>query len=279
MAVKKLKPTTPGRRQMTVADFSILTKKKPEKSLLSKKKQMAGRSGSGKISIRHRGGGAKKKYRIIDFKQTKLNIPGKVVSLEYDPNRSSYIMLVNYKDGDKKYLIAPDKIEIGDEVITASKAPIKNGNRIKLANIPTGISIYNIELNMGRGGQIVKSAGSRAVIMAKEGDWVTLRLPSSEIRKVHKNCFASIGSVSNPENNLISIGKAGRKRWKGIRPTVRGSVMNPVDHPHGGGEGKAPVGIKKGPKTPWGKKAFGVKTRKKRRYSDKFIIKRRVKKR
>ena len=277
MAVKHLKPTTPGRRQMIVADFSGLTKKKPEKSLLRKKNRIGGRS-AGKISIRHKGGGAKRKYRVIDFGQNKLNIAGNVVSLEYDPNRSARIMLVQYKDGDRKYLVAPEGIKLGAEIICASKGAINKGNRLKIGNIPTGVQVYNIELNIGRGGQIVRSAGSSATIMAKEGDWVTIKLPSSEIRKIHKNCFATIGVVSNPEHNLISIGKAGRNRWKGIRPTVRGSAMNPVDHPHGGGEGKAPIGIKKGPKTPWGKKAMGVKTRKRKKYSDKFIIRRRSKK-
>lgn len=278
MPVKHLKPTTPGRRQMIVADFSSLTKKKPEKALLSKKMQNAGRANSGMISIRHRGGGAKKRYRIINFGQSKLNIPGRVVSLEYDPNRTAYIMLVHFKDGDKHYLIAPEGIKVGAEIICASKGAIKTGNRLKIGNIPTGIQAHNVELSIGKGGQIVRSAGNSATIMAKEGDWVTIKLPSSEVRKIHKNCFVSIGIVSNSEHNLISIGKAGRNRWKGIRPTVRGSAMNPVDHPHGGGEGKAPIGIKKGPKTPWGKKALGVKTRKKRKYSDKFIIRRRNKK-
>jgi large subunit ribosomal protein L2 len=277
MSVKHLKPTTPGRRQMIVADFSWLTKKKPEKSLLNKKNRQGGRS-AGKISIRHHGGGAKQKYRMIDFGQGKLNVVGKVVSLEYDPNRSARIMLVSYKDGDKRYLIAPEGIKIGKEIICSSKGAITTGNRLKVGNIPTGIQVYNIELSIGKGGQIVRSAGNSATIMAKEGDWVTIKLPSSEVRKIHKNCFVTIGTVSNSEHNLISIGKAGRSRWMGIRPTVRGSVMNPVDHPHGGGEGKAPIGIKKGPKTPWGKKAHGVKTRKKRKYSDKFIIRRRNKK-
>jgi len=279
MPVKHLKPTTPGRRQMIVADFSGLTKKNPEKSLLTRRKQNAGRGHGGQITVRHRGGGAKRRIRSVDFKQIdKLNIPGKVVSVEYDPGRTSYIMLVNYKDGEKRYHIAPEKIAVGTEIITASRGAIKTGNRLKLANIPTGIQVYNIELNISKGGQIVRSAGNSATVMAKEGDWVTLKLPSTEVRKVHKNCYASIGVVSNSEHNLISIGKAGRTRWMGIRPTVRGSVMNPVDHPHGGGEGKASIGIKKGPKTPWGKKALGVKTRSKKKYSDKFIVRRRVKK-
>ena len=275
MPVKSFRPITPSRRQMIVADFSVLTKKKPEKALLGPRKQMAGRS-SGKISVRHRGGGAKRRMRIVDFGQSKLGIPGKIISLEYDPNRTAYIMLVHYKDGDKRYVLAPEKVKIGGDLLCANKAPIKAGNRIKLANIPNGIPIYNIELSIGRGGQIVRGAGNSSTIMAKEGNWVTIKLPSSEVRKVHKNCFASIGSVSNVEHNLINIGKAGRKRWMGIRPTVRGSAMNPTDHPHGGGEGKAPVGIKKGPKTPWGKKAFGVKTRR-RKYTDKFIVRRRNK--
>jgi len=277
MSVKSYKPTTPSRRHMITADFSMLTKKKPEKSLLAKKKQKAGRSSNGRISVRHRGGGSKKKYRIIDFKQDKLNIPGIIESLEYDPNRSAYIMLIKYKDGDRRYQLAPEKAKVGKEVLISDKAPVKTGNRLKLAYIPVGIPIYNIELEIGKGGQIVRSAGSSATITAKEGDWVTIKLPSSELRRVHKNCFASIGVVSNAEHNLINIGKAGRKRWLGIRPTVRGSAMNPVDHPHGGGEGKAPIGIKKGPKTPWGKKAMGVKTRK-RKDSDKFILQRRKKK-
>ncbi|HRY60291.1 MAG TPA: 50S ribosomal protein L2 [Patescibacteria group bacterium] len=277
MAVKHQKPTTPGRRQMIIADFSHLTKKKPEKALLSKRKQNAGRGHGGQITVRHRGGGAKRKLRTIDWKQDKMNVSGRVAALEYDPGRTAYIMLVNYKDGDKRYLLAPEGIKVGDEVVSSPKAPIKTGNRAKLGHIPTGIPIFNIELSIGKGGQIIRSAGGKALIMAKEGDWVTVKLPSSEIRKIHKNCFATIGSVSNTEHNLISIGKAGRNRWKGIRPTVRGSVMNPVDHPHGGGEGKAPVGIKKGPKTPWGKKALGVKTRRKKKYSNQFIVNRRSK--
>ncbi len=279
MPVRKYKPTSPGRRQMIVSDFSVLTKKKkPKKSLLAKRKQNAGRSSSGKISVRHKGGGAKKRYRKIDFKQNKIGVKGEVESIEYDPIRSAYIMLVKYRDGERRYLLAPNKIKVGDKIVTAEKTTIKKGNRAKLANIPAGIPIYNIELEIGRGGQIVRSAGSCATISAKEGNWVTIKLPSSELRKVHKNCFASIGTVSNVEHGLIKIGKAGRKRWMGIRPTVRGSAMNPNDHPHGGGEGKAPIGIKKGPKTPWGKKALGVKTRR-AKYSDKFIIKRRIKKR
>ncbi len=277
MPVKSFRPYTPSRRQMIVADFSVLTKKKPEKNLLQVKRQKAGRGSGGQINIRHRGGGVKRQYRLIDFRQTKLNVPGRVMSLEYDPNRTAYIMLVNYKDGDKRYLLAPNGIKVGEDIVTADRATIKAGNRVKLANIPTGIDIYNVELHIGKGGQIVRSAGSATTIMAKEGDWVTLKLPSTEIRKVHKNCFASIGVVSNVEHNLISIGKAGRNRWKGKRPTVRGSAMNPVDHPHGGGEGKAPVGIKKGPKTPWGKKAYGVKTRSRKKSSNRFILKRRVK--
>ena len=262
---------------MIIADFSGLTKKKPEKSLLSKRKQNAGRGHGGQITVRHRGGGAKRKFRLIDWKQNKMNVIGKITALEYDPGRTAYIMLVNYRDGDKRYLLAPEGMKVGEEIVTSPKAAIKTGNRAKLAHIPTGIPIFNIELSIGKGGQIIRSAGGKALIMAKEGDWVTIKLPSGEIRKIHKNCFATIGSVSNPEHNLISIGKAGRNRWKGIRPTVRGSVMNPVDHPHGGGEGKAPIGIKKGPKTPWGKKALGVRTRTKKKYSNKFIIKRRAK--
>ncbi|MBI2448064.1 50S ribosomal protein L2 [Candidatus Microgenomates bacterium] len=277
MAIKSFRPITPSRRQMIVADFSVLSGSRPTKKLLAKRKQRAGRGGRGSITVRHRGGGAKRHIRLVDFGQYKLHVPGKVASIEYDPNRGAYIMLVVYKDGDKRYLLAPEGIKIGHDVIISERAAIKPGNRLKLTNIPTGITIHNIELSAGRGGQIVRGAGNSATLMAKENDYVTIKMPSSELRLVHKNCYASIGSVSNSEHNLITIGKAGRSRWMGIRPTVRGSAMNPVDHPHGGGEGKAPIGLKKGPKTPWGKKAMGVKTRR-NKSTDKYILKRRVKK-
>jgi len=262
---------------MTVVDFAEVTEKKPHKKLTFGKRKNAGRASHGKIAVRHQGGGVRRKLRLVDFTQLKKDIVGRVADVAYDPNRSAYIMLISYKDGDKRYLLAPAGIKVGDEIITATTAPIKTGNRLPLSVIPAGIAIYNIELSINRGGQIVRSAGSSATIMAKEGDWVTIKMPSSELRRVHKNCYASIGSVSNSEHNLVVIGKAGRSRMMNRRPTVRGSVMNPVDHPHGGGEGRAPIGLKKGPKTPWGKKAMGVKTRSNKR-TNQFIIQRRKKK-
>ncbi|MCD6402451.1 50S ribosomal protein L2 [bacterium] len=254
----------------------ILTKKEPEKSLLVPLKKKAGRSSSGRITVRHRGGGVKRLYRILDFGEEKMNIPAKVVALEYDPNRTAYIMLLEYGPSQKCYRIAPHGIKVGDEVICAEKAPIKIGNRMKLKNIPVGTQVYNIELQPGKGGQMVRGAGTAATILAKEGKYCHLEMPSGEVRKVLLECFATIGQVSHPEKRFEKIKKAGSRRRKGWRPTVRGTVMNPRDHPHGGGEGKAPIGLPH-PKTPWGKPALGVKTRK-RKWTDKYIIKRRKKK-
>jgi len=277
--MKQYKATTPGRRQMTGISFKkILTATKPYKKLTKTLKKKAGRNKQGRITVRHRGGGHKRKYRIIDFKRDKMNIPAKVETIEYDPNRSAFICLVTYKDGEKRYILAPQDIKVGDEIIAAEEAPLKPGNRMVLKNIPTGTPVYNIELVPGKGGKIVRSAGTSAQVMAHEGGYTYLTLPSSEVRIVPQEAMATVGVISNPEHRFVTIGKAGRTRWLGIRPTVRGSAMNPVDHPHGGGEGRAPVGLRKGPKTPWGKQAYGVKTRKKKKYSDKFIIKKRKKK-
>ena len=254
----------------------ILTKKKPEKSLLLSFKKRAGRSRSGRITTRHRGGGAKRLYRIVDFGQEKLDIKGKVIALEYDPNRTSFLALVEYEDGKKRYLLAPDNIKVGHEIICAEKAELKIGNRMKMKNISSGTTVYNIELEKERGGKMVRSAGTSAKILAHEGKYTHLEMPSGEVRKVLSDCFASVGQVSHPEKRFEKLGKAGRKRLKGWRPTVRGTVMNPPDHPHGGGTGKSPIGMKH-PKTRWGKPAFGVRTRRKR-WTDKLIIKRRKKK-
>ena len=254
----------------------ILSKKEPEKRLLLALKNKAGRSNTGRITVRHRGGGVKRLYRIIDFDQEKINILAKVSALEYDPYRTAFIMLLEYEDGDKRYQIAPSEIKVGEEVICAEKAEIKVGNRMKLKNIPVGTMVYNIELIPGKGGKMVRSAGTGAKVLAHEGKYTNLEMPSGEIRRVENECFASVGIVSHPEWRYTIIGKAGRMRLKGRRPHVRGSAMNPVDHPHGGGEGRAPIGLKH-PKTPWGKPALGVKTRKKK-WTDKFIIKRRKKK-
>ncbi len=251
----------------------ILTKKEPEKKLLLPLKKKAGRNFSGKITVRHRGGGVKRLYRIVDFGEEKLGIPGKVIALEYDPNRTAFLALVEYQDGEKRYILAPEGIKIGDEIICAENGEIKIGNRLKLKNIPIGTQVYNIELIPGRGGKIVRAAGTSAKVVAQEEKYTQLQLPSKEIRRVSNECFASIGQVSNPGHIFEDIGKAGRRRLKGWRPTVRGSAMNPCDHPHGGGEGKTPIGLKY-PKTPWGKPAKGVKTRKKK-WTDKLIIKRR----
>ena len=276
--MKIFKPLTPSRRRMTKADDSQLTKNvRPLRFLLEIKKSKAGRS-RGRITIRHRGGGHKKKYRLIDFKMDKINIPAKIQSIEYDPNRSSYIALAIYKDGEKRYILAPQELKVGDEIINSDSVDLKPGNRMPLKNIPVGTFIYNVELIPGQGGKIVRSAGNSAQIMAIEGGYAHLTFPSGEVRMIPENCRASIGALSNPEHKFENLGKAGRMRWLGIRPTVRGSAMNPVDHPHGGGEGRAPIGLRKGPKTPWGKQAFGVKTRKRKKYSDKFIINRRKKK-
>lgn len=272
MAVKKFNPITPSRREMTMPTFEEITSSNPEKSLLVSLKSKAGRNSQGKITVRHRGGGAKRKYRIIDFKRNKDEIPAKVVSIEYDPNRTAYIALVVYADGEKRYILAPSNLKVGDVVESGANADIKPGNALPLKNIPVGTVIHNIELQSGKGGQLVRSAGVSAQLMAKEGDYATLRLPSGEMRYVRIECRATIGSLSNTTNDIVNIGKAGRKRHMGWRPTVRGSVMNPNDHPHGGGEGKSPVG-RPSPVTPWGKPALGYKTRKNKKYSDKFIIK------
>ncbi len=274
MAIKKYKPNTPGQRGMTVSAFDEITKSAPEKSLTVTLKKNAGRNQRGKITVRHRGGGYRPKYRIIDFKRIKDNVPGKVAAIEYDPNRSANIALIFYADGEKKYIIAPNKLNVGDVIVSGPEADIKVGNALPLANIPVGTIIHNIELQPGGGGQLVRSAGNGAQLMAKEGKYAQVRLPSGEVRKIRIECRATIGEVGNLDHENIKIGKAGKKRHMGIRPTVRGSVMNPNDHPHGGGEGRAPIG-RKGPVTPWGKPALGLKTRKKKKASDKFIVKRR----
>jgi large subunit ribosomal protein L2 len=272
MAIKKFNPTTPSRRQMTVSTFEEITTNVPEKSLLVAKKRTGGRNANGKITVRHIGGGAKQKYRIIDFKRNKDGVPAKVATVEYDPNRSAFISLVVYADGEKRYIIAPVGLKVGDTVVSGPDSDIKTGNCLPLKNIPVGTVIHNIELSAGKGAQLVRSAGSSAQLMAKEGDYATLRLPSGEMRYVRIECRATIGTVSNLTHEIVNLGKAGRKRNMGVRPTVRGSVMNPNDHPHGGGEGKSPVGHP-GPLTPWGKPALGYKTRKHKKYSDRFIIK------
>lgn len=274
MAIKTYKPTTASRRHMTVTSFAGLSKVDPEKSLLEKVKNTAGRNSYGKITVRHRGGGVKRKYRIIDFKRDKKDMTATVMTLEYDPNRSAFICLLQYEDGEKRYIIAPNGIKVGDKVISSASADIKPGNCLPIENIPTGTFIHNIELYPGHGGQLVRSAGNSAQLMAKEGEIAQIRLPSGEVRQVRINCLATIGQVSNIDHENMTIGKAGRKRHLGIRPTVRGSVMNPVDHPHGGGEGKAPIG-RPGPVTPWGKPTMGYKTRSKKNRTDKFIVKRR----
>lgn len=277
MGIKKFKPTSPALRQMTVSTFEEVTKTEPEKSLLAPLKSKAGRNAQGKITVRHRGGGVKRKYRIIDFKRNKDGIPGKVASIEYDPNRSANIALINYEDGEKRYIIAPYKLKVGDMIESGEKADIKIGNALPLLNIPVGSTIHNIELKPSKGGQLVRSAGNSAQLMAKEGKYAQVRLPSGEVRMINVNCRATIGQVGNVDHEIIVIGKAGRKRHMGIRPTVRGSVMNPNDHPHGGGEGRAPIG-RPSPVTPWGKPTLGFKTRKKNKKSDKMIIRRRNKK-
>lgn len=275
--MKIKKPITPGQREMKTVDYSILTKREPEKRLTLPLKKKAGRNKGGRITVRHRGGGAKRKYRIIDFGQKRLDVPAEIETIEYDPNRSAFIALLKYEDGDKSYILAPDNIKIGDRVICSKTAPVKIGNRVPLKNIPVGVPIFNIEIEPGRGGKIVRSAGTSAQILSKEGDFALIKLPSKEQRLIHQDCFATIGSVSNPENKIRVIGKAGIRRHMGIRPTVRGSAMNPVDHPHGGGEGRAPIGLKY-PKTPWGKPALGKKTRKKKKWSNRYIVKRRKRK-
>ncbi|MGE5494892.1 MAG: 50S ribosomal protein L2 [Burkholderiales bacterium] len=274
MAIKKYKPTSPGRRGMTVSTFEEITCTAPEKSLLETVKKTAGRNAQGRITVRHRGGGVKRKYRIIDFKRDKDGIPAKVATIEYDPNRTANIALLNYEDGEKRYIIAPLGLAVGDTVMSGENADIKPGNTLYLKDIPLGTLVHNIELKPGRGGQMVRAAGNAAQLMAKEGAYAQLRLPSGEVRMVLLECRATIGQVGNIDQEIINLGKAGRKRHMGIRPTVRGSVMNPVDHPHGGGEGKSPIG-RPGPLTPWGKPALGYKTRKKKNPSSKYIVHRR----
>lgn len=273
MAIRLYKPTSPARRFMSVLTFEEITRKTPEKSLVEYLKKNAGRNKQGKITVRHQGGGNKIKYRIIDFKRNKLDIPAKVASIEYDPNRSAFIALLNYADGEKRYILAPQGLSVGDKVVSGETADIKPGNTLPLSNIPVGTLIHNIEIRPGRGGQLVRSAGMSAQLMAKEGAYAQVRLPSGEVRRLPMNAKATIGTVGNSDHENIRIGKAGRKRHMGIRPTVRGVVMNPVDHPHGGGEGKSPVGMP-APVTPWGKVALGLKTRKHKKYSNKMIVKR-----
>ena len=274
MGMKHFKPYTPSRRNMTVSTFEEITKKTPEKTLLTKKKKHSGRNSYGRITVRHQGGGNRQKYRIIDFKRMKDDMPATVIGIEYDPNRSANIALVEYEDGEKRYILAPQGLTDGDKVISGEKVDIKTGNCMPINNIPVGTLIHNIELNPKQGGKLVKAAGQSAQLMAKEGKYAHVRLPSGEMRLVLTKCRATIGVVGNADHENVKIGKAGRKRHMGIRPTVRGSVMNPVDHPHGGGEGKAPIGHA-GPMTPWGKPALGYKTRNKNKLSNKFIVKRR----
>ena len=276
MGIRKYKPTTPGLRGMTVSTFEEITKKKPEKSLLAKKTIKAGRNNTGRITVRHQGGGVKQKYRIIDFKRTKDDVEAVVNAIEYDPNRSANIALLFYRDGEKRYIIAPNGVKPGDVLMSGPNADIRAGNALPLENIPVGTQLHNIELRRGKGAQMARSAGASVQLMAKEGDYVTLRLPSGETRLVRKECRATIGQVGNIDHGNINYGKAGRRRHMNIRPTVRGSVMNPNDHPHGGGEGKAPIG-RPGPVTPWGKPTLGYKTRKKNNPSDKYIVRRRTK--
>lgn len=274
MAIKSYKPTTAARRQMTVTDYSGLSKVAPERSLLEPLKKNSGRNSYGRITVRHRGGGNRQKYRIIDFKRNKLDMEAKVLTLEYDPNRSAHIALIQYEDGVKNYILAPNGLNVGDTVVAGASADIKPGNALPFTAIPVGTIIHNIEIYPGKGAQLVRSAGNMAQLMAKEGPYALVRLPSGELRNISVNCMATIGQVGNIDHENVSIGKAGRKRHLGWRPTVRGSVMNPCDHPHGGGEGKSPVG-RPGPVTPWGKPTLGYKTRKKHNRSDKFIVKRR----
>ena len=275
MSIKTYRPTTPARRQMTVSGFDGIDKHaKPEKSLLEVKKKHSGRNGTGRITVRYQGGGNRQKYRVIDFKRNKTDMAAKVLQLEYDPNRSAFIALCEYEDGERRYILAPVGLNVGDSVMASATADIKPGNALPLANIPVGTVIHNIEMYPGKGAQLVRSAGVAAQLMAKEGGMATIRMPSGESRKIRLECIATIGQVGNIDHANIHIGKAGRKRHMGVRPTVRGSVMNPVDHPHGGGEGKSPVG-RPGPVTPWGKPALGYKTRKTKNQNDKYIVKRR----
>ncbi|HEY8490395.1 MAG TPA: 50S ribosomal protein L2 [Dehalococcoidia bacterium] len=273
MPIRQYKPTTPGRRGMSGYTFEEITKKRPEKSLTQPKKQKAGRNNQGRITVRHRGGGHKRLLRIIDFKRNKIGVPGRVAAIEYDPNRSARIALIFYVDGEKRYILAPVGLKVNDTVMAGPEAEIRPGNALPLRNIPTGTLIHNIELHLGRGGQLVRSAGAAAQLAAKEGDYSLVRLPSGEMRRIRSDCMATIGQVGNVEHNLVKLGKAGRKRHLGRRPSVRGSAMTPRDHPHGGGEGKAPIGLP-GPKSPWGKPTLGAKTRRNKKTS-KYIVRRR----
>ncbi|QIZ70190.1 50S ribosomal protein L2 [Oxynema aestuarii] len=274
MGIRSYRPYTPSTRQHSVSDFAEVTRNDPEKSLTTSKHRKKGRNNRGVITCRHRGGGHKRLYRIIDFRRDKRDIPAKVAQIEYDPNRNARIALLHYRDGEKRYILHPNGLQVGSEVIAGSESPLEVGNALPLANIPLGTSVHNVELVPGKGGQIVRAAGTSAQVVAKEGNFVTLKLPSTEVRLIRRECYATIGQVGNADHRNISLGKAGRTRWKGRRPQVRGSVMNPVDHPHGGGEGRAPIG-RSGPVTPWGKPALGAKTRKKRKLSDAYIVRRR----
>ncbi len=274
MSIKVYKPTSNSRRNMSVTDYSELSKVAPERSLLEPLKNKSGRNNYGRITVRHRGGANRRKYRVIDFKRSKFDIPAEVISLEYDPNRSAHIALIKYEDGVKSYILAPAGLKVGDKVMAGPEADIKPGNALPLVNIPTGTVIHNVELYPGRGGQLARAAGNAAQLMAKEGEYALLRLPSGELRKVPATCMATVGQVGNLDHENVKIGNAGRKRHMGWRPTVRGSVMNPNDHPHGGGEGKSPIG-RPGPVTPWGKPALGYKTRNKKKASNKMIVRRR----
>jgi large subunit ribosomal protein L2 len=274
MGIRSFKPYTPGTRQRVVSDYSEITKTEPEKSLTYSRHSPKGRNNRGVITCRHRGGGHKQLYRMIDFKRDKHNVPAKVAAIEYDPNRNARIALLFYRDGEKRYILHPANLAVGTIIVSGPDAPFEVGNALPLGNMPLGTTVHNVELVAGKGGQIVRAAGTSAQVVAKEGDYVTLRLPSTEVRLVRKECYATIGQVGNGDVRNTSFGKAGRKRWKGRRPEVRGSVMNPVDHPHGGGEGRAPIG-RPGPVTPWGKPALGYKTRKKKKLSNRLIVRRR----
>jgi large subunit ribosomal protein L2 len=276
MGIKKFKPTTNGRRNMSQLDFAEITTDQPEKSLLAPLSKKAGRNNQGKLTVRHQGGGHKRKYRIMDFKRNKDGIPGRVATIEYDPNRTANIALIHYADGEKRYILAPKGIQVGQQIMSGPEADIKVGNSLPLANIPVGSTIHNIELKPGKGGQLARSAGAEAQLLGKEERYALVRLGSGEVRMILLTCRATIGQVGNLEHELVNVGKAGRSRWKGIRPTVRGSVMNPNDHPHGGGEGRAPIG-RKSPMSPWGKPTLGYKTRKKNSQTDKYIVRRRKK--
>ncbi|WP_035991918.1 50S ribosomal protein L2 [Leptolyngbya sp. KIOST-1] len=274
MGIRSYRPYTPGTRERTVSEFAEITRSEPEKSLTRSKHRPKGRNNRGVITCRHRGGGHKRLYRVVDFRRDKLGVPAKVASIEYDPNRNARISLLHYEDGEKRYILCPTGLTVGSTVVSGPDSPLEVGNALPLYKIPLGTTVHNVEMQAGKGGQMVRSAGAGAQVVAKEGDYVTLKLPSTEVRMVRRECYATIGQVGNADVRNVSLGKAGRKRWLGRRPEVRGSVMNPVDHPHGGGEGRAPIG-RSGPVTPWGKPALGYKTRKKNKDSDKYVVRRR----